>query len=66
MDASYLNVLMKMIGIAYIGHFSSGLCKDAGYGAVADQIEIFCRLSMMAMAMPVLLALLEMIQGFLG
>ena len=65
-DASYLNVLMKMIGIAYIGHFSSGLCKDAGYGAVADQIEIFCRLSMMAMAMPVLPTLLEMIQGFLG
>lgn len=65
-DASYLNVLLKMIGISYIGHFSSGLCKDAGYGSVAAQIEVFCKMSMMAMAMPVLLTLLEVIQEFLG
>lgn len=65
-DASYLNVLLKMIGITYIGHFSSGLCKDAGYTSIAMQIETFCKLSMMAMSMPVLLTLLEVIQEFLA
>ncbi|MGI6006368.1 MAG: SpoIIIAC/SpoIIIAD family protein [Ruminococcus sp.] len=65
-DTAYLNVLLKMIGITYIGHFSSSLCKDAGYSSIAAQIEIFCKMAMMAMAMPVLLTLLEVIQEFLG
>ncbi len=65
-DTAYLNVLLKMIGITYIGHFSSSLCKDAGYASIAAQIETFCKMSMMAMAMPVLLTLLEVIQEFLG
>ncbi|MGI6011693.1 MAG: SpoIIIAC/SpoIIIAD family protein [Ruminococcus sp.] len=65
-DTAYLDVLLKMIGITYVGHFSSSLCKDAGYASIAAQIEIFCKMSMMAMAMPVLLTLLKVIQEFLG
>ncbi|UWP59886.1 SpoIIIAC/SpoIIIAD family protein [Ruminococcus gauvreauii] len=65
-DASYLNILLKMIGLTYIGQFSSSLCKDAGYGAIASQIEIFCKLSLMVISMPVLLTLLDVIQGFLA
>lgn len=64
-DASYLDILLKMIGITYIGHFSSNLCKDTGYSSLALQIETFCKLSMMSMAMPVFLSLLEVIQEFL-
>ena len=30
-DSSYLTVLVKIIGITYIGQFSSAICKDAGY-----------------------------------
>ena len=33
-----------MIGLTYIGQFSSSLCKDAGYGAIASQIEIFLQI----------------------
>lgn len=64
-DVSYLNILLKMIGITYVGHFSSSLCKDAGYNSLALQIETFCKMSMMTMAMPVFLSLLEVIQEFL-
>jgi len=34
-DTTFMNILMKMIGITYIGQFSAGICKDAGYSAVA-------------------------------
>nr|WP_255493846.1 MULTISPECIES: stage III sporulation AC/AD family protein [unclassified Blautia] len=54
-----------MIGITYIGQFSSGICKDAGYASTGAQIDLFCRLSVMVLSMPVLLALLDTIQGFL-
>lgn len=61
----YLTVLMKMIGIAYVAEFSSGICRDAGYGSIGTQIEIFGKLSILAVSMPVVLALLEIMEGFL-
>lgn len=65
-DGSYIAALVKMLGITYIGQFSAGICRDAGYTAIGAQIELFCRLSIMVLSMPVLLALLQMIQEFLG
>ena len=62
----FLNTLVKMTGITYIVEFSSGICRDAGYGAVGTQIEIFGKLSILAVSMPVVLALMETLQGFLG
>ena len=57
--------MLKMIGITYIAEFSSGICKDAGYQTIAAQIEIFSKLTILAMGLPVLLALLETVQEFL-
>lgn len=64
-DSTYISSLVKMIGITYIGQFSSAICKDAGYQAIGAQIELFCKLSVMVLSMPVLLALLDTIQEFL-
>lgn len=36
----YLAILLKVIGITYICEFSSDICRDAGYQAVAGQIEV--------------------------
>ena len=63
---AYVKILFKMIGITYIGQFSAGICKDAGYSAVAGQIEIYERLAVLAISMPILTALLETIHAFLG
>ena len=62
----YLSTLMKMTGITYIAEFCSGICKDAGYGAIGSQIEIFGKLSIRAVSMPIVLALMETLQRFLG
>ena len=64
-DTGYISTMLKMIGITYIAEFSSGIRKDAGYQTVAAQIEIFSKLTILAMGLPVLLALLETIQEFL-
>ncbi len=66
MDAGYLSVMLKMIGVTYIAEFSSGICRDAGYQTIAVQIEIFSKLTILALGMPVLLALLETIREFLS
>ncbi|GFI31534.1 MAG: stage III sporulation protein AD [Lachnospiraceae bacterium] len=66
LDAGYIAILIKMIGITYVAEFSSNLCKDAGYQAVAGQIEMFGKLSILVISMPVLLVLLETIGEFLS
>ena len=53
----YLITLLKMVGITYIAEFASGICKDAGYASLGKQIEIFGKLTILAVSMPVLLAL---------
>ena len=66
LDQRYIKILLKIVGITYIAEFSSDLCKDAGYQTIAGQIQIFGKLSVLAVSMPVLLALLDVIQNFLG
>ncbi len=64
-SSTYLNTLIKIIGITYIAEFVSSICKDAGYGAIAAQVEMFGKLSMLAVSMPVILALLKTIENIL-
>ena len=65
-ERSYMTAILKMLGISYIGQFTSGICKDAGYGNIGNQIELFGKLAVMTVSMPILLGLLETVSSFLG
>lgn len=65
-DSAVVKILVKMIGITYVAEFATGICRDAGFGALGNQIEMFARLSLMAVSVPVLLALLETVEGLFG
>ena len=60
-DSSYIALILKMIGIAYVAGFAMDICKDAGYGAIGNQIEMFAKLSILVVSLPVLLTFLEVI-----
>ena len=66
MDVAYIGTLMKMIGITYLAEFSSGICKDAGYQTIAAQVEMFGKLTILVLSLPILLTLLNTLQEFLG
>lgn len=63
---SYIGILIKMIGITYICEFASAICKDGGYQAIASQLEIFGKLSILAVSTPVILALFGAIESLLS
>lgn len=65
LDAGQMSILLQMAGVTYVAEFASGICKDAGYQNIAVQIEIFTKLTILAIGMPVLLSLLELIGDFL-
>ena len=62
----YLITLLKMTGITYSAEFASGICRDAGFSALGTQVEMFGKLSILAVSAPVLQALLETLQVFLS
>ncbi len=64
--ASYIKLLIKIVGITYLAEFSSDLCKDAGANTLASQIELFGKLSILVLCMPIMTSLLETIDYFLG
>ncbi len=64
-DSKYVELLMKMVGITYVAEFATNICKDAGYAAIASQIEIFAKLSILVVSVPVLGAFLEMVGNYL-
>lgn len=63
-DNQYFGLLFKMIGITYLSEFCSGICKDAGYQAIGSQIEVFAKLTILLAGLPILMTLIETIQGF--
>lgn len=64
-EETYINILIKMIGISYLTQFSSDICRDSGYQTLANQIQVFGKISVLAVSMPILLTLLENIQQVL-
>ena len=64
-DSSYISLILKMIGIAYVAGFAMDVCKDAGYGAIGSQIETFAKISILVVSLPVLLTFLEVIGSIL-
>ncbi len=64
-NKSYIEVLVKIIGITYITEFAASLCKDSGYQAISEQVELVGKLTILAISMPILLALLDTINNFL-
>ena len=64
-DGVYVATLLKMIGISYAIQLCAGLCKDAGYSAVAGQIETFGKLTILSLSLPVVVALLDTVRTFL-
>lgn len=62
---SYIQILIKIIEITYVTDFAASLCKDSGYQAIGEQVELVGKLSILAISMPILLALLDTINNFL-
>lgn len=65
LNSDYFKTLWKILGITYAAEFSSAICKDAGYQTIALQIEVFAKITILVLSLPVLSALLQTIRGFL-
>lgn len=58
----YLVLLIRLVAITYVCDVSGSLCRDAGYGTMASQIEVLGKLTVLMSGIPVLLSVLDTIR----
>ncbi|ONI45204.1 stage III sporulation protein AD [Candidatus Epulonipiscium fishelsonii] len=65
MEGTYLTIIFKIIGIAYISEFGYQLCKDAGEEGIGGKIQFAAKVMIFVVAAPVILALIDLITQLL-
>ena len=60
-NKQFLSILLKITGIAIITEFAVSICTDAGEKAIASKIEIGSKVIIIAMSIPIISSLLEII-----
>ena len=60
-NKQFLGILLKITGIAIITEFAVSVCTDAGEKAIASKIEIGSKVIIIAMSIPIVSSLLELI-----
>lgn len=61
MEDTYLNIVLKVVAIAYLAEFGSQLCEDAGEKAIGGKIQWAGKVMIFVVATPVILALMNLI-----
>lgn len=65
-ESEYISIIFRVIGITYVTQFAADICRDSGNSAIAGQIELFCKVTVAAISMPLVLALFETVTSCLG
>lgn len=58
----YISTVMKSLGICYLTQLASETCRDSGYSAIATKIELTGKVTIILMALPMFLDLMQIIQ----
>lgn len=57
----FLSIILKITGIAFLTEFAVSICKDSGETAIASKIDLGGKVIIIAMSIPIISALLELI-----
>lgn len=60
-DTAYISTIFRIVGIAYIAEFGAQVCKDAGENSIASKVELAGKVIILVLAVPILMALMELI-----
>ena len=58
-NSTFLGILIKITGIAFLSEFVVSVCKDAGESAIASKVELGSKIMIIAMSIPIISTLLE-------
>lgn len=59
MNAEYFGILCKAVGIAYLTQLGMDLCRDCGENAICTAVELFGRVSILGLSLPLFTMLVQ-------
>ncbi|QIB69439.1 stage III sporulation protein AD [Aminipila butyrica] len=62
---TFFPIIIKVLVVAYIADFTAQLCKDSGEGAIASKVELAGKIIIFYLSIPILIAILQLINGVL-
>lgn len=64
MNIFFLQILFRIVGVAYIAEFGAQVCRDAGENTIASKIELAGKIFILALAIPIIISVMETILNF--
>jgi len=58
---TYVQILLRVMGIAYLAELGSQVCRDAGEGTMAAKVEMAGKIVILILAVPIVRALADAI-----
>ena len=60
-NSKFLEVLLKITGIAFLTEFAVSVCNDSGETAIASKVDLGGKILIISLSIPIIAALLELI-----
>lgn len=60
---AYIDVVLRIIGIAYLAEFAAQVSRDSGEGALAQKVELGAKVLILVLAVPIVGALVQLVLG---
>lgn len=60
-NSSFLVIILKVTGIAYLVEFGKNICVDAGQSAIATKLEIAGKILIVSISLPIFASLISVV-----
>ncbi len=64
-NSEYIGIIIKIIGITYLSEFVVSALCDAGESGIASKVEVFSKIIIVSMAIPVFMSLIQTVSSIL-
>ena len=59
-DIKYFEIIIKVVGVAYLAQFAAEILRDSGENAVASKVEAAGKMCILTLVLPVMTSFLEL------
>ncbi len=60
-NSSFLIIILKVIGIAYLVELGKNICQDAGQSAIATKLEMAGKIIVVSISLPIFTSLISLL-----
>lgn len=66
LDHQMVDILLKIVGIGFLGELSVTVCADSGNSAIGKMLQVLASAVIVYLALPLFSALLELVERIMG